>query len=417
MDIQRPDFSKKKRRKRAYIVGGIAAAVIVLGVLLFSLEPPLPKISRESIWIDKVKRGDFAIRVRGVGTLVPENSRWITAQTTGRVDKIHLLPGTPVESGSLIMELQNSELEQQLHNAELELTSAQAQLRNQRIREQDALLEMEFQLAQLEAQYENAKVDIRVNKELFEEGLIAERDLLRSQTQVEQLKRQTSILKRRFESRKEQVVQNLEPFTTRVEQERARVELLRHQVERLMIRSGQTGILQRLPLEEGEQVTAGQALAQVADPSRLKATIQIPETQAKDVQIGQRATIDTRNGIVEGEVMRVNPTVEEGTVDVDVRLLSELPRGARADLTVEGKIELMSLSDVVYMARPLFAREDSSGRVFRIDPSTNTADRVTVQFGRSSIGDIEILSGLYPGDEVILSDTGEWNEHKKIQIR
>jgi HlyD family secretion protein len=416
MDIVRSDLKKKKLRRRM-IIGLIT--VIVLGIggfFLFSMDPAAPSLDRASVWIGEVERGPMEVRVRGIGTLVPEDLRWITAQTNGSVEEINILPGARVQPDTVILQLSNPELEQNMRNAELQLASAQAELANQRVREEDSLLEMEYQLAQLESSYENAKLDVRVNEELFAEGLVAERDLLRSQLSKEQLERQTQILQRRLETRRQQMEQNLAPALASVSQEEERVTLLRQQVADLSVQAGINGILQRLPLEEGQQVTTGTQLAQVADPSRLKAVIRIPETQAKDVQIGQEAVIDTRNGIVEGRVARVNPTVVGGTVDVDVQITGDLPRWARADLTVEGSVQLASMDDVLYVGRPSFARENGTVGVFKLTPDGNSAERTRVAFGKSSVSEIQVIEGLAEGDKVILSDTSQYDNNDRLRI-
>ena len=391
-------------------------AVVAVGTFLFSMDPAAPSVERSSIWIGEVKRGPLEVNVRGIGTLVPVDLRWLTAQTNGSVEEIFILPGAQVTPETIILQLGNPELERNYRNAELQLASAEAQLANQRVREEDGLLEMQFQLAQLESTFENAKLDVRVNEELFAEGLVAERDLLKSQLVKEQLERQTGIMQRRLETRTQQVEQNLAPALAAVSQEKERVALLQQQVADLSVRAGLSGILQRLPLEEGQQVTMGAQLAQVADPSRLKAVVRIPETQAKDVQIGQSATIDTRNGKVSGTVARVNPTVVAGTVDVDVTLSGELPRGARADLTVEGIINLASLSDVLYVGRSSAARENGTMGIFKLSPEGSEARRTQVSFGKSSVSEIQVVAGLLEGDQIILSDTSQYDDNERLRI-
>lgn len=416
MDIVRSDLKKQKRR-RQITFGSIGTVVlVVLAYVLFSMDPAAPSVDRSSIWIGEVKRGPLDVNVRGIGTLVPEDLRWITAQTNGSVEEIFILPGADVQPETVILQLGNPELEQNFRNAELQLASAEAQLANQRVREEDGLLEMEYQLAQLQAGYENAKLDVRVNEELFSEGLVAERDLLRSQLSKEQLERQTEILERRLATRRQQMEQNLAPALASVSQERERVALLKQQVADLSVRAGLKGVLQRLPLEEGQQVATGTQLAQVADPTRLKAVIRIPETQAKDIQIGQNAIIDTRNGTVEGTVARVNPTVVGGTVDVDVQITGELPKGARADLTVEGIVNLASLDDVLYVGRSSSARENATMGIFRIELGGDTAQRTQVVFGLSSVSEIQVINGLDEGDEIILSDTSQYDENDRLRL-
>ena len=416
MDIQRSNGSSRKRNRRLAAILGVVALVALLAAAVFLVQPAAPSVKRDSVWIGEVSRGPLEVKVAGFGTFVPEDQRWITAQTSGTVDRIILLPGARVTPDSIIMELSNPELRQSLRNGELELASAQARLANERAREEDALLEMEFQLAQLVANYENAALDVRVNEELFSEGLVAERDLLRSRVGKEQWDRQRSILQRRLESRKAQMEQNLAPAIVNVSQQEERVSLLGRQVEQLNVRAGLTGVLQRLPLEEGEQVATGTQLAQVADPARLKVVIRIAETQAKDLQIGQDAAIDNRNGTARAQVMRIDPAVEGGQVNVDLRILGDLPSGARADQTVEGEIELENLPNVVFMRRPSVAREFSTVGLFVLDPAGSTAARRQITFGRGSASEIEIRSGLQPGERVILSDTSQWDDNDRLRL-
>lgn len=416
MDVQRANVASRKRKKRIISITIIAVVLIGLLVIALSLKPAAPSVDRNTVWVGEVKRGPLQLKVRGIGTFVPEDQRWITAQTSGSIEQIILLPGAEVEPDSVIMELSNPELQQNLRTAELQFASAQAQLANQRVREEDALLEMEYQLAQLQASLENARLDERVNAELFDEGLIAERELLRSRVARDQLERQSDILSQRLQTRREQMEQNLAPAISAVEQEKQRVALLRKQVDDLKVKAGIHGILQRLPLQDGQQVSTGTQLAQVADPSRLKAVVRVPETQAKDIRIGQSAVIDNRNGTIVGTVARIDPAVEGGQVNVDVRLSDELPPGARADQTVEGQIELESLNDVIYVGRPAFGRENSTAGIFVLQPDGSTALRTRVTFGRSSVSEIEVRDGLQPGDRVILSDTSQWDEQDRIKL-
>ncbi len=416
MDIVRSDLKQKKRRRQ--ITYGLIGAIVLVTALffLFRMGPAAPAVERSSVWIGEVKRGPLEVNVRGIGTLVPEDLRWITAQTNGSVEEIFILPGAAVQPDTVILQLGNPELQQNMRNAELQLASAEAQLANQRVREEDSLLEMEYQLAQLEASWENAKLDVRVNEELFSEGLVAERDLLRSRLSQEQLQRQTEILQRRLSTRRQQVEQNLAPALAIVAQEEERVALLTQQVGDLSVKAGIMGVLQRLPLEEGQQVSTGTQLAQVADPTRLKAVVRIPETQAKDIQIGQPSLIDTRNGTVEGVVARVNPTVVGGTVDVDVRITGPLPRGARADLTVEGIVNLASLSDVLFVGRSSAARENGTMGIFRLTPDGAMAVRTQVTFGKSSVSEIQVINGLAVGDRIILSDTSQYDDNDRLRL-
>jgi len=415
MDVQRSDLKRKKKIRRI-LSGVIGLAVIaVVGYFILQLEPAAPSVERDGVWIGDVQRGPLEVKVRGIGSLVPEDQRWITAQTSGSVQRIVLLPGAEVTPESVVLVLDNQELEQNFRNAQLQLASAEAQLANQRAREEDTLLEMEYQLAQLNAQKENAELDVRVNEELFAEGLVAERDLLRSRVASEQTEAQFDILQRRLESRRRQMEQNLAPAMATLDQERERVALLERQVDDLQVKAQITGVLQRLPVDEGQQVTTGTRLAQVADPAKLKAEIRVPETQAKDLRIGQTVVIDNRNDTVTGTLARIDPAVEGGQVTVDVRLAG-LPRGARADQTVEGNIELENLPNVLFVPRPSFARENSTVGVFVLTADGDSASRRPVTFGRSSVSEIEISSGLTSGERIILSDTSQYDDYERLRL-
>jgi HlyD family secretion protein len=416
MDKQRSNGAQRKRRRRLLIGLGLAGVALLFAAAAFLLQPAAPSVSRESVWIGEARRGPLEVKVSGFGTFVPRDQRWITAQTSGTVERIVLLPGARVEPDSVIMELSNPELRQALRNVELELASAQARLANERAREEDALLELEYLLAQLQANFENAALDVRVNDELYAEGLVAEREVLRSRVAEEQWRRQRDILARRLASRREQMEQNLAPALANVSQQEERVTLLARQVDELKVRAGVTGILQRLPREEGEQVSPGTQLAQVSDPSRLKAVIRISETQAKDLAIGQPGLIDNHNGTVRALVARIDPAVQGGQVEVDLHLEGELPPGARADQSIEGQIELDRLPDVVFIRRPSIAREFASVGLFVLDPAGSGAVRREVTFGRGSVSEIEVRAGLEPGERVILSETSRWDENDRLRL-
>lgn len=416
MDVQRTDFTARKKRRRNLLIG---AALLGLGLVMASLrflKPSAPTVEKSEVWIDTVKQGTLNVRVRGVGTLTPEDQRWLTARTGGRVEKLVLLPGASLQPGTLLMELSNPELEQELRNAALQLTAAESEFANLEAELEGQLLELKSGLASVEANTKIADLEATVNKELFAEGLVAELTLKQSILRAEQLATQLEIEKQRIASRQNAIEKQLAARRVNVEQEQQRYELVQSQVQQLQVRASDHGILQRVPVVEGTQVSAGQNLAQVANPTRLKAVVRIPETQAKDVQIGLKAVIDTRNGVVEGEVMRIDPTVENGTVNVDLRILGDLPRGARPDLSIEGSIELTSLPNVIYVGRPSFARENGVATIFRLVAASNLAERVSVRFGRSSVTDIVVEEGLQPGDRVILSDTSAWDRFDRLKI-
>jgi len=389
------------------------------GLLYFAstrLGPAIPKVDRDSVWLDTVQQGPLDLSVRGIGTLQPIEVRWLTARTDGRVEKLIKLPGALVEPGTVLLEMSNPELQQQLTNAELQLRAAEADFANLEAELESRLLERRSSLARMQADYESASLEAEVNRELYDEGLVAELTMKKSALAAKQFSTQFELEKQRLDFQKNSIDKQLAAKRVAVEQERERFNLLQSQVRQLTVKAHMKGVLQRLPVEEGQQVSAGQNLAQVSDPTQLKAVVRIPETQARDVTHGQKTEIDTRNGVMEGEVMRVSPTVENGTVDVEIALTGELPKGARPDLTVEGTIHLAQLDDVTYVGRPAFGRENGKAGMFKIDPETGEAVRVPVSFGKCSVTAIEIRQGLRPGDQVILSDTSSWDEFDRIQL-
>ena len=416
MDVERPDLKRKKRRRRVAqaIVTGVVVVAIAIG--LSTLKPAAPRVDRNSVWVGTVDRGTMLRQVRGVGSLVPEEIRWIAARTSGRIERILKLPGSWVEPDTVIMELSNPELLQEAQNSELQLKAAEALYISFKVQLEGDLLQLKSALAQLEAEFRQAALAAKINEELFAEGLVAELPFKQSQLRSQQLATQHELEMQRLAFRQESIEPQLAAQRSNVDQHQARSALLSSQVKGLTVRAGFSGVLQRLSVEEGMQINPGESLAQVANPKKLKAVIRVPEYQAKDVQIGQVAEIDTRTAVVKGKVVRVEPNVENGTVAVDVFLPGELPKGSRPDLTVEGRIELEVLTDVVFMGRPAFGRADSSASIFRFRPDSEEAERTQVNFGRTSVSTIEIVSGLSPGDRVILSDTSEWDDYDRIRV-
>lgn len=416
MDIIRTDIRQRKRKRQLLIAG---VMLVILGglVALLSSEPALPKVDREAVWVDTVEEGALELRVRGIGSLQPVEVRWLTARTNGRVEQLVRLPGAAIEPGDVILHLSNPELQQELTQGRLQLRVAEADYANLQAELENRLLEQRSNLARVEASFESAQLEAEVNQELFAEGLVAALTARQSDLAARQFATQLELEKQRLASLRNAVDKQLAARRVSVEQEQERFNLLQSQVEQLTLRATMKGILQRLPVVEGEQVSAGQNLAQVSDPLKLKAVIRIPETQARDVVNGQKAEIDTRNGLVTGNVLRVSPTVENGTVDVEISLPGELPRGARPDLTVEGAIKLAELEDVVHVGRPAFAGENASVGMFKLETGGATAVRVPVLFGPSSVTRIVVREGLQAGDQVILSDTSKWDEFDRIQLQ
>jgi HlyD family secretion protein len=416
MDIQRPSQAKAKLKKRIYTIGAVVVGLIAITVVLARLKPAVPSVDKGLVWINTVKRGPMVRQVHGPGTLVPVDIRWIAARTQGRVEKIVLLPGAIVQPDSVIMVLSNPDVTQAALDTESALKGGEAEYANLKFTVQQSVLQSESDAANSKAAFEMARLQAEVYAQLFKDGLVSELDLQLKKVTAEQDETVNSIAQKRYAFTEESVAPQLAVKQATVDQLRAQAKLKLAEADALNVRAGMTGILQVVPVEVGAQVTPGTNLARVADPTRLKAEIQIAETQAKDVQIGQSAEIDTRNGIAKGTVSRVDPSVQSGTVKVDVALPGVLPLGARPDLSVDGVIELEKLDDVVYVERPAFGQEHSTAGIFVLDSDGVYANRVQVQLGRSSVNTIEIVKGLQPGDRVILSDMSQWDTHDRIKL-
>ena len=387
MDIPRESQARKRRIRRIlYAVIGLLAVVSVT-VGLSRLKPAAPSVDRATVWIDTVKRGPMLLQVRGLGTLVPEEILWIPATTDGRVVRRNILPGSAVN----------------------QYNSLKAQLESQ-------LLDQKAAAATVHSNFVEARLNAEKDQELAKLGLGAELNVKVSKAKAEALTTQNKIEQERLSVSAASVKAQLEAQQAKVEQLRALYELKEHQLGSLTVRAGTDGVLQDLTVEVGQQVTAGTILAKVAQPTHLKAQLKIPETPAQDVQIGQLASIDTRNGIIPGHVMRVDPAVQNGTVTVDVKLDGSLPKGARPDLSVEGTIEIENLKDVIYVGRPAFGQPNSTVGIFKLDADGKEANRVQVKLGRSSVNNIEILSGLKPCDKVVLSDMSAWDAFNRIRL-
>lgn len=416
MDIPRPDQAKAKRKKRT--VYGVIAAIAVIGitVLLSRLKPAAPSVDRSVVLIDTVKRGEMLREVHGLGTLVPEEIRWIAARTQGRVDRIVLRPGAIVTPDSVILQLTNPDVNQAAANADSQLKAAEAELLNLRVTLQSGVLAAESTAASAKAEYEQAKLKAEVNDQLFKDGLVSALDLKLSKVTAEQAETRNGIEQKRFAFAKDSIAPQLAVKEAEVDRLRAQAKLRHDELDALAVRAGMNGVLQVLPVEVGAQVEPGTNLARVADPAKLKAEIRVAETQARDIQIGQAAVVDTRNGVVNGSVARIDPSVQNGTVTVDVSLPAELPRGARPDLSVDGTIQLERLDNVVYVGRPAFGQERSKVGMFKLDAAGSYATRIPVELGRSSVNTIEVVSGLQPGDRVIVSDMSQWDANDRIKL-
>jgi HlyD family secretion protein len=417
MDIARPSNVRRKRIKQAaYAVTGLVL-VLLITLGLSRLKPAAPTVEAATVWKDVVKRGPMVRQVRGLGTLVPEDIRWIPATTQGRVDRIVLRPGTPVTSTSVILELSNPQLEQELQDAELKVKAAEASLANLKVQLDNDLLQQKASAASIEAEYNKAKMNAEMKQELAKDQLVSALELKQAQVDADQLTVRSEIAKQQLASSAESVRTRLAVQQSELDATRAILALKRRQFDELKVRPGFSGMLQLVPVDVGQQVAPGANLARVANPSRLQAELKIAETQAKDIQIGQLASIDTRNGIVDGKVFRIDPSVQNGTRTVVVSLPDELPKGAVPDLSVDGTIELERLTDVLYVGRPAFGQEQSSVGLFKVEPDGIEAGRVQVKLGRSSVNFVEVLGGLKVGDTVILSDMSAWDSFDRVRLK
>ncbi len=414
MDIKREDLARTKRRRQLIIGAVVLIGVVFATVGISQLEPAAPTVDRATVWIGEVERGPMVREVRGTGTLVPEEMRWIPASTEGRVERILVQPGERVEADTVLMELSDPRLVQGTLEAQWRLRAAQAEYESLKARLDGQRLEQESNVARIRAEAEQMRLRAQADEELAKEGLLGELPRRLSVSTADELERRAEFERQRLAALNESVRAQLASQGANVEQLRSMDEFQRQQYESLLVRSGTNGVLQQVAVEVGQRVAPGDTLAKIVDPERLKAELRIAETQARDIQIGQDAVIDTRNGKIEGRVSRIDPAAQGGTVTVDVSLEGPLPRGARPDLTVDGTIELERLDDVLYAGRPVHANDDSTIGLFRVDGET--ASRVTVKIGRTSVSTIEIIDGLEEGDEVILSDMSAWDDYDRIRL-
>jgi HlyD family secretion protein len=416
MDIKREGVAAAKRKRRI-VYGALAAVVVALVTLgLYRLEPAAPSVDAATVWRDTVKRGEMLRQVRGPGTLVPEEIRRIALNTAATVERRLILPGAVVEPDTVILELSNPTLEQETHDAELALSAAEAEYADLKVRLDSALLNDQAAAARVESEYRQALLQFEADDRLLREGLIPDITQKLSKLKADELKGRTEIEARRVEITKESNAKQLASEQARLEQTRALYDLRKGQLDDLHLRPGISGVLQDVPVEIGQNLPAGTVLAIVAQPDKLKAELRIAETQARDITVGQKASIDTRNGFIDGVVSRIDPAVRAGTVTIDVALQGELPRGARPDLSVDGTVEIERLADVLYVGRPAYGQANSTITLFRLEADSDVAVRVPVELGRSSVSTIEIVRGLEVGDTVILSDISQFEDFDRIRL-
>ena len=417
MDIQRPSNARAKRIRR--IVYAAIALVSISGVTygVTRLRPAAPAVDKATIWTDEVKRGAMIRDVRGVGTLVPVDIRWIPARTDSRVERIVLRPGAIVKPESIILELSDPILQRETLDAEYQLKAARADLESLKVQINSELLNQKSIAAAVRSDYEQAKLQHEVDEKLQAEGIGAEVTAKLSKVKVEQLGIRVKLEEDRTKNAEDSAAARLLAQQSHVDQQRALYDLKRSELDSLHVRAGIEGVLQLVPVDVGQHVTPSTNLARVADPKHLKAEIRIPETQAKDISIGQPASVDTRNGILKGQVSRIDPSVQNGTVTVDVLFAGPLPNGARPDLSVDGTIELENLKDVLYVGRPVHGQSDSTIGLFKLVEDGSEGLRVSVKLGKSSVNAVEILQGLKVGDRVILSDMSAWDAFDRVRVR
>lgn len=416
MDIQRVGAARK-RRIRLAIYAAIAVAVIaVVSVGLARLKPAPPGVDSSTLWPGTVERGGMDVTVRGLGTLVPEQIQWISAVTDGRVERRFLLPGVRVTPDTALLQLTNPQLQQETNDAEWSYKAAQADLASLKSTLNNEVLNERSTLTNLKAEYAQAKLQSGVDEKLAAKGIASQLTAQLSQAKAEGLASQVAIEQKRVDTMASSVTTQLAAQQAKVEQDQALYQLKKSQLDALMVRAGYTGILTDIPVEVGQQVQAGTTLAKVVDPTKLKAQLQIAETQAKDVQIGQTASIDTHNGIIPGKVVRIDPAVVNGTVTVDVALDGKLPEGARPDLSVDGTILISHLANVLYVGRPAFGQPYSTVGLFKEVDGGKQAVRVQVKLGEASVNQVQILQGLNAGDTVILSDMSRWDNFDRIRL-
>ena len=418
VDIARdPRILKRKRQRQ--LAGGVVALLLVIGLsaALARMEPAAPTVERSTVLTDTVKRGSIVRQVRGVGTLVPEDTRWIPAVTDGRVEQIVLRPGAQVTADSVILELSNPQVEQDASAARLALRSAEATLANLRVQLRTERLTQESTVATVNAEYQQAKLDAEAKELLSQEKLIGSLELKQSLIKADTLKTRLDIEQRRLASADESIDARTRVQEAAIDAARDLLHLQESRLASLKVRPGFSGVLQQVPVEVGQRVGPGQNLARVADPMQLKAELRIAETSAKDIEIGQPAEIDTRNGIIAGRVSRKDPAAANGSVLVDVSLTEALLRGAVPDLSVDGTIQLERLENILYVARPSLGQDQSTIGLFRLRPNGSDADRVQVKLGRSSVNAVEVISGLREGETVVLSDMSAFDAVDRVRLR
>lgn len=419
MDIARPEFKQRKRRKQIALISGIVVVVAILTAAVYRLKPAAPSVERGTVWTDTVRRGSMLRQVRGIGSLVPsqESVLQIPAESEATVLRIRMLPGSLVKADSVLLDMSNPQVEQAAVDANLQWKAAQAEYQSQRMKLESDLMNQKAGAATVKADYNQSQLQSQTDKSLYDLGVISGLAYRASKSKADELTVRNDLEDQRLLSTQKSIDAQLAELQAKVDQMRVLAELKQKQLDLLKVRAGIEGVLVELPLHVGQHVTPGTMLAKVVQPNHLMAELKVAETQARDVQIGEPASVDTHNGVISGTVMRVDPGVQNGTVTVDVKLTGELPRGARPDLSVDGTIDLERLENVLYVGRPAFGQENSTISLFRLDANGRDANRVPVKVGRASVNSIQVIEGLHEGDTVVLSDMSRWDNTDRIRLQ
>jgi HlyD family secretion protein len=420
MDIARPEFKQKKRRRQIAGAAVLVVAVAFLTIIVYRLKPAAPTVERGTVWTDSVKRGSMLRQVRGIGSLVPsyESVLQIPAETEATVVRILVLPGgSPIKANTILVEMSNPQVEQAAIDAQLQWKAAVADYQSQKMKLESDLMNQKAGAATVKADYSQAELQAQTDKALYDLGVISGLAYKNSKGKADELTQRNGLTDQSLASTQRALDAQLAELQAKVDQMRVLAELKQKQLDALKVRAKIDGILVDLPLQVGQHVLPGTMLAKVVQPNHLMAQLKVAETQARDVQAGEPASIDTHNGVITGTVMRVDPAVQNGTVTVDVKLVSELPKGARPDLSVDGTIDLERLDDVLYVGRPAFGQENSTIQLFKLEDDGRDAIRVPVKVGRASVNSIQVVDGLHEGDTVVLSDMSRWDNTDRIRLQ
>jgi RND family efflux transporter MFP subunit len=420
MDIARPEFKQQKRKRQIVLSAVVIVIIAAVTMGVYRLRPAAPTVERGTVWTDSVKRGPMLRQVRGVGSLVPsqESVLQIPAETEATVVRIRVLPGgSPVKADTVLVDMSNPQVEQAAVDAQLQWKAALADYQSQKMRLESDLMNQRAGAATVKADYTQAELQAQTDKALYDLGVISGLAYKASKGKSDELTTRNGLEDQRLVSSQKAIDSQLAELQAKVDEMRVLAELKQKQLDALKVRAGIDGILVELPLQVGQHVLPGTMLAKVVQPNHLMAQLKIAETQARDVQPGEPASVDTHNGVISGTVMRVDPGVQNGTVTVDVKLTGELPKGARPDLSVDGTVDLERLDNVLYVGRPAFGQENSTISLFKLGPDGHEAARVPVKVGRASVNSIQIVDGLHEGDTVVLSDMSRWDNTDRIRLQ